>query len=141
MKSAIKFILVLLTVSLASLSVPAFAKSSPSVSCRVNGNTHYTGFCTSSAAAPSYSVANLLNLGPGNFAVQWNSPVPGNCANNSTICIYSVGAINNETEYTTSATITNLDTGAVFTASATFLSQATCYEPPFGQQRGYWFYC
>jgi hypothetical protein len=141
MKSVIKLIFIALSLPVISWSLPTYAQSSPSVSCRVNGNTAYTGFCTSSAAAASYSIANLLNLGPGNFAVQWNSPVPGNCANNSTICIYSVGATANETEYTTSATITNLDTGAVSVASATFLSQATCYQPPFGQQRGYWFYC
>jgi hypothetical protein len=135
MKSVIKFILVLLTFSLAAWNVPTFAQSSPSLACRVNGNTAHTGFCSSSYAAGTYSVANVLTLGAGNFSVQWNSPVAGNCANNSTICIYSVGATQNETERTTSAVVTNLNTGVVYTVSAVFLSQATCGGP------GNYYYC
>jgi hypothetical protein len=140
MKIIMKVTLLVLGLFVNSLTMSASAQSS-TVSCRVNGNTPHTGFCTSSAAAQAYSVANILNLAAGNFSVHWNSPVAGNCANNSTVCVYSVNAVQNQTDYTTTAVITNLDTGVVTMASAIFHSQATCYEPPFGQRRGYWYYC
>jgi hypothetical protein len=140
MKIVMSVMLIVLGLLINILAMSASAQSS-TVSCRVNGNTPHTGFCTSSAAAQAYSVANILNLGPGNFSVHWNSPAVGNCTNNSTVCIYSVNAVQNQTDYTTTAVITNLDTGAVTTASAIFHSQATCYEPPFLLRRGYWYYC
>jgi hypothetical protein len=119
-------------------AAPAFAQSAPTLSCRVNGNAEHVGFCTSSLAASFYSVANVLDTGPGNFAIQWN--VSG-CPNNSKVCVYGVGATQAENQYTTVAWVTNLDSGVTSTVSAVFFSQATCYQPPIEQRRGYWFYC
>jgi hypothetical protein len=135
MKSVIKFILVLLTFSLASWNVPTFAQSSPSLTCRVNGGVTRAGICLSKYAAGSYSVANILNIEPGNYSIQWNTPVASSCSSNSNICIYSVAAGNNDVDLTTTAVVTNLNTGSVSSFSVIFYQQATCGGP------GNYYYC
>lgn len=135
MKSFTKLFFIALSLSAASWNLPTFAQSSPSLTCRANGGVTRAGICLSKYAAGAYSVANIMNIEPGNYSIQWNTPVASNCSSNSNICIYSVPAGNTDVDYTTTAVVTNLNTGSVSTFSVVFYQQATCGGP------GQYYYC
>jgi hypothetical protein len=110
----------------ACLALPSSAQTSQDLSCRVNGGTTRASYCFAESAAAGYSVANVLNLAPGNYVIEWITPIAGACAPNNTVCVYGVQATNSDQDYVTSAIVTNLDSGTTTELSANFYAQATC---------------
>jgi hypothetical protein len=128
MKTYIKIVAVALALLANCWATPSFAQSA-SLACRVNGGAERPNYCFASVPATGYSVANLLNLAAGDYSIEWITPISGACAPNSYICVYGVGADNNDQNYITRAIVTNLNNGVVSELSSTFYAQATCTTP------------
>lgn len=95
-------------------------------------NTQFSPYCVPTHAASSYTITFRITGGSSNQSYVWQAPTPNSCTSTTSACTYQRRAVAADLEGVATATVTDLNTGAVTQLSAQYFIPATCGGPGGG---------
>jgi hypothetical protein len=137
-----KLLFALVAIALAIALVPSRSEAlgGEALECVVSGSTPITFTspgCRSKKAKPSYIVTFRLRNGAGTYGFAWSTngwPVSSGCGPQSTTCAVTASSVQDDTDVTVSATISQNGQSTVLTSNAHL--QAVCRD-----YEGDWVWC